>query len=69
MNVVKELIGHSNISTTQEFCTTVDRDHEQKAAQVVQRLLDNCQADKQEASQSDVQVTYEATFGRIRDKD
>jgi len=57
MNVVKELMGHSNIATTQEFYTTVDRDHEKKAAQVVQRLL--------EKNQSDVQVTYEANFGQI----
>ena len=57
MNVVKELMGHSNIATTQEFYTTVDRDHEKKAAQVVQRLL--------EQSKSDVKVTYEADLSQI----
>lgn len=57
MNVVKELMGHSNIATTQEFYTTVDRDHEKKAAQVVQRLL--------EQSKSDVRMTYEADFDQI----
>jgi len=60
MNVVKELMGHSNIATTQEFYTTVDRDHEKKAAEVVQRLL--------EKSQSDVQVTYEAEISQIGGK-
>jgi integrase len=40
MNVVKELMGHSNISTTAEFYSTVDRDHEVKAARVMQSLLD-----------------------------
>lgn len=60
MNVVKELMGHSNIATTQEFYTTVDRDHEKKAAQVVQRLL--------EKNQTDVQVTYEAEISQIGGK-
>jgi len=54
MNVVKELMGHSHISTTQEFYTQVDRDHEKKAAQVVQELLENGKSKKQ----NDVQVTY-----------
>ncbi len=57
MNVVKELMGHSDISTTQVFYTQVDRDHEKKAAQVVQKLLENCQ--------NDVRVTYEANFNQI----
>jgi len=57
MNVVKELMGHSNVATTQEFYTTVDRDHEKKAAQVVQTLL--------EQSQNDVRVTYEADLSQI----
>ena len=61
MNVVKELMGHSNISTTAEFYNQVDRDHEKKAAQVVQALLENHQGDKQ----SDVKVTYEADLRRI----
>lgn len=61
MNVVKELMGHSNISTTQEFYTTVDRDHEKKAAQVVQELLENCP----NGSQNDVSVTYEANLSQI----
>lgn len=64
MNVVKELMGHSDISTTQEFYTTVDRDHELKAAQVVQSLLENGQQEKQ-GKQSDVKLTYEANFSQI----
>lgn len=51
MNVVKELMGHSNISTTAEFYNIVDRDHEKKAARVVQELLDR--------HKNDVSVTYE----------
>ena len=49
MNVVKELMGHSNISTTAEFYSTVDEDHERKAAMVVQNLLEE---------KSDVSLTY-----------
>jgi integrase len=60
MNVVKELMGHSNISTTQEFYTTVDRDHEKKAAQVVQQLLDK--------NKNDIKVTCEVEIGRIGGK-
>ncbi len=64
MNVVRELMGHSDIATTQEFYTTVDRDHELKAAKVVQRLLENGQQQKQK-KKSDVKVTYEANFSPI----
>jgi len=52
MNVVKELMSHSNISTAAEFYSTVDRDREKKAAEAVQQLLDR--------NNSNVQVTYEA---------
>ena len=41
MNVVKELMGHSNIATTAEFYNQVDRDHELKAARVIQSLLES----------------------------
>ena len=37
----KELMGHSNISTTAEFYNQVDRDHEMKAARVIQNLLES----------------------------
>ena len=57
MNVVKELVGHSSISTTAQFYTTVDRDHEKKAARAVQELLDR--------NKNDVSVTYEAELSQI----
>lgn len=41
MNVVKELMGHSSIATTAEFYNQVDRDHELKAARVIQSLLES----------------------------
>ena len=53
MNVVKELMGHRSIETTAEFYSTVDRDHEKKAARVVEQLLDE---------RTDVWQTYEAKF-------
>jgi integrase len=40
INVVKEWMGHSDISTTQEFYNQVDKDHETKAAMLIQNLLD-----------------------------
>jgi integrase len=60
MNVVKELLGHSSISTTAEFYSTVDRDHEKKAARVVQELLDR--------NKNDVSVTYETENRQIGGK-
>ena len=51
INVVKEFMGHSHISTTQEFYTAVDRDHELKAAKVIQAML--------VPKQNDVSLTYE----------
>lgn len=61
MNVVKELMGHSNISTTAEFYNAVDRDREKKAARVVQELLDG--------NKSDVSVTCEANLAQISRSD
>ena len=55
MNVVQQFLGHSDISTTAKFYSKVDRDHEEKAAQIVQELLDN--------NKNDVQVTYEGEIG------
>ncbi|MBN1972147.1 MAG: site-specific integrase [Sedimentisphaerales bacterium] len=40
INVVKEWMGHSDISTTQEFYNQVDKDHEAKASLLIQNLLD-----------------------------
>ena len=51
INVVKELMGHSSIATTQEYYSQVDSDHEAKAARVIQNLLSE--------NKSDVQLTYE----------
>jgi integrase len=56
MNVVKELMGHSSIATTQEYYTQVDRDHEVKAVRAIQRLLEK---------ETDVKRTYEPISGRI----
>jgi integrase len=58
MNVVKELMGHSNIATTQTYYTQVDSDHEAKAARVIQRLLEN---------KIDVNLTYEPILGQTGD--
>jgi len=52
MNTVKEFMGHSSIETTAAFYNHVDRDHEKKAAEVVQQLLDK--------NKNDVKVTYRA---------
>ena len=59
MNVVKELMGHSHIATTQEFYTQVDKDHEAKAAQAIQRLIEDSEGPKQ-PGKTDVKLTYEA---------
>ena len=40
INVVKEWMGHSDISTTQEFYNQVDKDHEAKASLLIQNFLD-----------------------------
>lgn len=57
MNVVKELMGHSDIATTQKFYLQVDSDHEKKAANVIQQLLSK--------NKTDVKVTYEPASGEI----
>lgn len=46
MNVVKELMGHSSIATTQEFYTQVNSDHEAKAANILQRLIEDSGANE-----------------------
>jgi len=38
MNVVKELMGHANISTTAEFDTTVSADHEAAAPWAIEAI-------------------------------
>jgi len=56
MNVDKELMGHSNISTTQEFYTQVDKDHEAKAARIMQRLIDSADSNKK-SKKTDARMT------------
>jgi len=56
MNVVKELMGHSNIATTAEFYNQVDADHEAKAAGVIQRLIDNPDSGKR-SNKTDARMT------------
>jgi integrase len=46
MNVVKELMGHSKAETTLEYYSQVDKDHEKKAARVIQKLLERVDESK-----------------------
>ncbi len=64
MNVVKELMGHSDIATTQKFYLQVDQDHEEKAARVIQQLIDSVDTSKK-SDATDVKQTYEANSSRI----
>ena len=54
MNVVKELMGHSRPETTLEYYSQVDKDHENKAAKVVQNLIEEARKSKK----TDVKLTY-----------
>ena len=56
MNVVKELMGHSSIKTTEEFYSTVDATHQKLASDSIQRLIE---PDENLAApeKSDAQVT------------
>ena len=38
MNVVRELMGHADISTTAEFYSTVSQEHETKAQWVIEAI-------------------------------
>jgi integrase len=40
INVTKELAGHSSIATTQKYYLQVDEYHRQKAAAVIDNLLE-----------------------------
>ena len=40
MNVVKELMGRSKVEKTLEFYNQIDAQHEEKAANVIQRLIE-----------------------------
>ncbi len=56
MNVVQQLMGHSKAETTLEYYSQVDKDHEEKAARVIQNLLQNIE----NAGKSDARMTLEA---------
>jgi integrase len=58
MNVVKELMGHSKAETTLEYYSQVDKDHEQKAARVIQKLLESVD----ESKKTDARLTPGAVF-------
>lgn len=64
MNVVKELMGHSSIATTQEFYTQVDSDHEAKAARVIQQLLEGAES-RNKSNKTDARVTPGPLSGQI----
>lgn len=64
MNVVKELMGHSDIGTTQTYYTQVDADHENKAAMVIQILLEQSNEDTV-SDKTDAQVTPEAEISNL----
>jgi integrase len=55
MNVVKEFMGHSDIATTQEFYSQVDKHHERIAADGIQTMLADAE---QKAGKKDVSRTY-----------
>jgi integrase len=55
MNVVKELMGHSKAETTLEYYSQVDKDHEKKAAQVLQNMLEG----ENESKKTDARLTPE----------
>jgi len=58
MNVVQQLMGHSKAETTLEYYSQVDKDHEEKAAQVMQNLLQNVNC----SGKSDAGMTPDAVL-------
>ena len=67
MNVVKEWMDHSSITTTQEFYSQVDSDHEAKAASVIQQLLENADHNK-DLNKTDAKMTPKAISHQIGGK-
>ena len=61
-------MGHSNVSTTEEFYTQVDKHHEAKAARVIQSLIDsgNC---SNRSEKTDARMTPEHISHRIGGKE
>jgi integrase len=64
-NVVRELMGHSNIATTMKFSSKVDKDHRIKAAAVMDALISNAtepDTDEDSLKESDARMTPEANL-------
>jgi len=61
MNVVKELTGHSKAETTLEYYNQVDKDHEEKAARVVQEMIESARKSKK----TDVKLMYKLSLIHI----
>ncbi|GAI25101.1 unnamed protein product [marine sediment metagenome] len=64
MNVVKELMGHSKVETTLEFYNQVDAQHEEQAARVIQRLIENA-GKRNKADKTDARLTPGAISRQI----
>ena len=64
MNVVKELMGHSKVETTLEFYNQVDAQHEEKAANVIQRLIEDA-GKGNNSDKTDAKMTPKATSRQI----
>ncbi len=64
MNVVKELMGHSKVETTLEFYNQVDAQHEEQAARVIQRLIENA-GKRNESDKTDARLTPGAISRQI----
>ncbi len=58
MNVVKELIGHSSISTTQKFYSQVDEGYRMKAAAVIDALLSGSESESEKTKRSDARTSF-----------
>ena len=64
MNVVKELMGHSKVETTLEFYNQVDAQHEEQAARVIQRLIENA-GKRNKSDKTDARLTPGAISRQI----
>ncbi|UCG49530.1 MAG: hypothetical protein JSU94_07060 [Phycisphaerales bacterium] len=60
-------MGHSNVQTTMEFYNQVDRDHEKKAARIIQNLLEADEA-VQEANEICADFAHNGISRRIGGK-
>jgi len=63
MNVVKHLMGHSTIATTERFYSTVDDDHYKRAAAAMDKLLRTGLAEAGE-KKTDQKLTISGDFGQ-----